>query len=167
MKKFDSYYKYVLSEDFIAGGNAKGMSIKDIAKKYKVDIDTVKTALSKGEKVEMEHTNNSQLAREIALDHLAELGPQYYEELDKMEKKLKSKGKIEEDNMAGAGGVFGNAASMGHGGAVGNKDFYAPGDSRVAKPIGAKRKKRRKKDNEIETTDTGFPMQRRTPPARM
>jgi len=35
-----------------------------------------------------------------------------------------------EDNTAGAGGVFGDAGSMDHGGAVGNEDFYAPGDAR-------------------------------------
>ena len=52
---------------------------------------------------------------------------------------------VNEMNTAGSGGVFGNAPSMGHGGAVGNSDFYAPGDTRIpialgAKKIGKKRK---------------------------
>ena len=48
-------------------------------------------------------------------------------------------------NAAGAGGVFGDAPSMGHGGAVGNSDFYAPGDARVPFALGAKRIKGKKK----------------------
>jgi hypothetical protein len=58
---------------------------------------------------------------------------------------------VNEVNMAGAGGVFGDAPSMGYGGAVGNSDFYAPGDARIPKVMGifrragmAKRKKKRK-----------------------
>jgi hypothetical protein len=58
---------------------------------------------------------------------------------------------VSEMNIAGAGGVFGDASSMGHGGAVGNSDFYAPGDARIPKIMGifrrpgmAKRKKKRK-----------------------
>jgi hypothetical protein len=43
--------------------------------------------LRKGMRVEMEHTNNKELAREIAMDHLVE-HPKYYDELEKMEKKL-------------------------------------------------------------------------------
>ena len=41
-----------------------------------------------------------------------------------------------ESNTAGAGGVFGDAASMNQGGAVGNKDFYAPGSAIVPKILG-------------------------------
>lgn len=40
-----------------------------------------------GIKVEMEHTKNKELAKDIAMDHLKEF-PNYYTELDKMEKKL-------------------------------------------------------------------------------
>lgn len=43
-----------------------------------------------------------------------------------------------EDNAAGGGGVFGDAPSMGHGGAVGNSDFYAPGTAIIPYAIGAK-----------------------------
>jgi hypothetical protein len=43
-----------------------------------------------------------------------------------------------EDNAAGAGGVFGNAPSMNHGGDVGNSDFYAPGTAVIPYAIGAK-----------------------------
>ena len=48
-------------------------------------------------------------------------------------------------NAAGAGGVFGDAPSMGHGGDFGNSDFYAPGTAVIPKVLGAKRKGRKKK----------------------
>ena len=44
--------------------------------------------LNIGIKVEMEHTKNKKIAKEIAKDHLAEF-PNYYTELLKMEKRLK------------------------------------------------------------------------------
>lgn len=40
--------------------------------------------LQKGIKVEMEHTNDEEIAREITLDHLVE-DPKYYDKLEKME----------------------------------------------------------------------------------
>lgn len=58
---------------------------------------------------------------------------------------------IKEDNVAAGGGVFGDGPSFGHGGAVGNSDFYAPGDARIPFGIGyfsrqgKLRKKKRKK----------------------
>jgi len=50
-----------------------------------------------------------------------------------------------EDNVAGDGGVFGTAPSMGHGGAFGNSDFYAPDDARVPTALGAKKVGKKKK----------------------
>lgn len=61
---------------------------------------------------------------------------------------------LDEDMTAGAGGVFGDAPSMGHGGAVGNTDFYAPGDMRI--PKGGKKKARKKKNK--KTKDVGVDM---------
>lgn len=43
-----------------------------------------KEQLAKGIAVEMEHTNDEAIAKEIALDHLAE-DPQYYDKLETME----------------------------------------------------------------------------------
>jgi hypothetical protein len=44
---------------------------------------------------------------------------------------------ITELNVAASGGVFGSGPSLdGHGGAVGNTDFYAPGDARLPKVLG-------------------------------
>ncbi len=71
-----------------------------------------------------------------------------------------------ENNAAGAGGVFGDAPSMGHGGAdTPATDFYAPGDMRT--PKGGKKssykkpkhkKKKTKKDGSLEVL---IPTQRR------
>lgn len=58
--------------------------------------------------------------------------------------------KLVEDMAAGAGGVFGSAPSMGHGGDVGNTDFYAPGDARIVKGGKKKHKKKKKHDGSIE-----------------
>lgn len=46
--------------------------------------------LKKGIKIEMEHTNDPDLAKEIAMDHLKEI-PDYYTRLEKMEKEAKRK----------------------------------------------------------------------------
>ena len=48
-----------------------------------------------------------------------------------------------EDSTVGAGSL-GTAAAIGHGGDVPNTDFYAKGDSRIPKVLGAKRKGKRK-----------------------
>lgn len=47
--------------------------------------DFSKEQLQKGIKVEMEHTNDSDIAREIAMDHLKE-DPKYYDKLEKIER---------------------------------------------------------------------------------
>jgi DNA-binding ferritin-like protein len=62
--------------DLLPGGLAKGKSPSDFDPK----------TLAKGVKVEMEHTGDKALAQEIAMDHLTE-DPQYYNKLEKMEKK--------------------------------------------------------------------------------
>lgn len=63
------------SADKIPGGLAD--------KKLPKDFDAKQ--LAKGIKVEMEHTDDKDLAREIAMDHLTEI-PDYYDRLEVMEK---------------------------------------------------------------------------------
>lgn len=67
----------------MANGLSKGMSIEDIAKKHKVDIDILKQELKKGIKVEKEHTSDVRRAARIAMDHLVE-DPKYYTKLAKI-----------------------------------------------------------------------------------
>lgn len=76
----------------INGGEADNMSVKDIAKKFDVSVDSITHQLKMGIEVEKEHTNDAALARDIAMDHLSEM-PDYYTQLDKMENKSKEKWK--------------------------------------------------------------------------
>lgn len=78
--------------DLIPGGAADGMSIEDIARKwapiYNMDyariLDILKKQLEFGKLVELEHTNNNDMAEEIARDHLTEAAD-YYSYLEEME----------------------------------------------------------------------------------
>ena len=76
-------------QDFIKGGKADSMSLEDIARKHSAFIGTIEKELEIGIGVEMEHTDDKEKAREIAMDHLVEL-PDYYTRLDKMEKEGES-----------------------------------------------------------------------------
>ncbi len=73
-----------IKEDVIAGGLAKGLTLSDIAEKHGVSIDMMVAEFKKGIKVEMEHTTDREVAKEIALDHLFE-NPKYYTNLAKVE----------------------------------------------------------------------------------
>lgn len=59
-------------------------TVEDLAKKYNVKVNVVNVQLAKGIKIELEHTDKEQVAREIALDHLSER-LDYYIKLDKVE----------------------------------------------------------------------------------
>jgi hypothetical protein len=72
-------------EDKIAGGLAKGLSLNDIAEKHGVSVDVMVAEFKKGIAVEMEHTTDREVAKEIALDHLFE-DPKYYTKLSSVEK---------------------------------------------------------------------------------
>lgn len=60
------------------------MTVSELAKKHKVSRKEIEDQLSKGIKIEMEHTSKYKVAKEIALDHLAE-NPKYYDKLNKAE----------------------------------------------------------------------------------
>ena len=60
-------------------------SVSSLAKKYKTTPEAVQAELKRGIRVEMEHTKDTEVAREIALDHLGE-DLDYYRKLSKIEK---------------------------------------------------------------------------------
>lgn len=60
------------------------MTTTQLAKKHNVSRQEIENQLKKGIKVEMEHTSKYDVAKEIALDHLAE-NPDYYSKLEKAE----------------------------------------------------------------------------------
>jgi len=82
-----------VNEDKLKGGLADDQTLNDIAKKhdtkkyYHVDdmVSSLKKQFNKGIKVEMEHTNDKEKAKEIVMDHLFE-DPNYYDKLEKIEK---------------------------------------------------------------------------------
>ena len=76
-----------VSKEKISGGKASKLSIEDIAKKHGVDVSVIKSQLKIGIKIEMEHTTDPKIAREIAMDHLSEFS-NYYTKLRKMEKEM-------------------------------------------------------------------------------
>ncbi len=75
-------------EDKLKGGLADDLTKKDIADKFNIKVSDINKELSLGVKIEKEHTADEKIAKEIALDHLAEI-PDYYSRLKKMEKEAK------------------------------------------------------------------------------
>lgn len=92
-------------ENKIKGGKAAKMSIQDIAKKHNVDISVIQKQIQMGIKVEKEHTPSDAMAKEIAMDHLAEF-PDYYTRLNKMEKEGEKALEAKESMGADASGSF-------------------------------------------------------------
>lgn len=70
----------------IKGGVADNVTLEDLSEKHGVSISHIVNQLSKGIKVEMEHTERALEALDIAIDHIFE-DPNYYTKLSKMETK--------------------------------------------------------------------------------
>lgn len=82
-------------------GDLKGHpSINQIAKKHNITPEQVISQIKKGYKLEKEHTNNIDMAIDIAMQHVNEF-PTYYDKLIKMEAGLKE---TVEDNRRMLGG---------------------------------------------------------------
>lgn len=81
------------TSDIVSGGRADRASASDYPS----------AQISKGIKVEKEHTNNPELAKQIAMDHLEEF-PDYYTRLDKMEEEAKKAIKKEAMRLIKMGG---------------------------------------------------------------
>jgi hypothetical protein len=63
-------------------------TVEQIAKKHRIDISFIQKQLDMGEPIEHEHTQDHDLAKYIALQHLDEI-PDYYTRLKKMETNAK------------------------------------------------------------------------------
>jgi len=70
------------------GGKSADMSAFDVAKKWKISPNEFIPILEKGTQHEMEHTDDKDIARRIALDHIVEK-LDYYDKLEKIEKMSK------------------------------------------------------------------------------
>lgn len=72
----------------ITEGIGIGKTLADIARKYKTSLANIKKQVAAGMLVEAEHSSNPKKQQLTVMNHLWELGPKYYPELKKMEKKL-------------------------------------------------------------------------------
>jgi len=80
--------RFKQEKEILQGGVADKKTIERIAKEQGIDnLFYAYAQLKKGIAVELEHTDNDEIAREIALDNLSE-SIDYYIELEKMEEKL-------------------------------------------------------------------------------
>lgn len=91
MDHFKLTLEGVNEADVVPGGLAKGLSLNDIAEKHGVSVDMMVAEFKKGIAVEMEHTTDREVAKEITLDHLFE-DPKYYDKLKKVEEYVDKKG---------------------------------------------------------------------------
>lgn len=84
-----SLKRWKCNEDKIPGGLADDLTIDDIVKKHYGDKkggkEKILKQLEMGIEVEGEHTDDDDIAREIALDHLSEKNPKYYTDLKSIE----------------------------------------------------------------------------------
>ena len=88
--------------DKLKGGLADKKTIEDVARKHSQFVGTVQKELERGIKVEREHTDDLELQKEIALDHLWEFWD-YYKNLEKMESSMEEP---KETTMAGSSGSY-------------------------------------------------------------
>jgi hypothetical protein len=87
-EEFDNNEAMFVKDKMADGGLTKTLAVADIHKKYpELPKKYINAQLYIGMKAEMEHTENPDVAKKIALDHLNE-SPFYYEYLTKMEKQL-------------------------------------------------------------------------------
>lgn len=84
------YIKEHEEHEQIPGGLSSGKSVEEIAEEHDVPVEEIEDQLTKGITVETEHTPNTALAMEIAMDHLME-DPKYYDHLADMEAEVETK----------------------------------------------------------------------------
>jgi hypothetical protein len=119
--------KKVNETEEIEGGLADNKSLVQISKKHdakgyyhiKNMMDSLRKQLHMGMKVEMEHTDDKEKAKEIAMDHLWE-DPKYYDKLKKIETK--------EATDASSSGSFEGAFS---GDVIKKRDIYKIHNSKL------------------------------------
>ena len=84
-------------------------TVEQIAKKHRLDVSVIQKQLDMGEPIEHEHTQDHELAKYIALQHLDEI-PDYYTRLKKMESSAKKEHRrkfkdVKEENKSGDEGL--------------------------------------------------------------
>lgn len=94
----DSYGSVVVGDkpenymDALKGGEAEEMTLEDIAILHEIPIEYLESILNQAIEIELEHTDDREVAKRIALDHLTET-PLYYDDkigLPNMEEELET-----------------------------------------------------------------------------
>lgn len=82
------------------------LTVPELAKKHNVSRMDIAKQLDMGIKVELEHTSDRDLAREIALDHLGE-DPEYYTKLSSLQLEGVAEGDLDDESLnEGASGYI-------------------------------------------------------------
>jgi hypothetical protein len=89
------------------GGKSANMNAFDVAKKWEISPIEFMPILEKGTEHEMEHTDDEDIARRIALDHIVER-LDYYDKLEKIEKMQKGGRTIAQTPAPASDRVFGS-----------------------------------------------------------
>lgn len=87
-----------LEVDALKGGEAEGKTIEDVADKHDIPVEYLEKIMIDAIEIEMEHTDDPEVAARIALDHLWET-PLYYDDvlgLPNMEEELED---LEDDEI--------------------------------------------------------------------
>jgi len=86
----------------IKGGKADKLTPQGLARKHCVFIGTIEKEIAAGVKIEMEHTNDKDLATEIAMDHIYEFVDYYTNKaggLKASEKKMEKNGEVKTEGF--------------------------------------------------------------------
>ena len=67
----------IMKEEKIKGGKADNKTVEDLAKKHNVSVEDINKEIETGVEIEIEHTKDKDLAKEISMDHIDEF-PKYY-----------------------------------------------------------------------------------------
>ena len=111
-----------VEQDEVTGGLADTLSPDDLAKKHGVSKEDIQKEIELGIEIELEHTNDPLIAKEITMDHITEF-PDYYSNerygLVASEKGLEKE--LDEMTSAGGGGGLAGASGYSYSGPLGKK----------------------------------------------
>lgn len=111
-----------VEQDEVPGGLADTLSPDDLAKKHGVSKEDIQKEIELGIEIELEHTGDPLVAKEITMDHITEF-PDYYSNerygLVASEKGLEKE--LDEITSAGGGGGLAGASGYSYSGPLGKK----------------------------------------------
>jgi len=135
------------------GGMSSNLSAFDVAKKWKISPVEFIPILEKGTEHEMEHTDDKDIARRIALDHIVER-LDYYDQLDKIEKMEKGGKTISQTPAPASDRVSGSKTNL----------KGSASDSQLAKSITFNDSLLKAIENKVKAHNEEYPLKKVTIP---